>query len=88
MMGIGFPELMIILVIIMIIFGAGKLPEIGSAFGNSIRNFKKSMKEAEEGTEELNEATDETKEVTEGESEEQPQAEEAPVTSTPASEDK
>ena len=46
-MGIGFPELMIILVIIMIIFGAGKLPEIGSAFGNSIRNFKKSMKDAE-----------------------------------------
>jgi len=53
MMGIGFPELMIILVIIMIIFGAGKLPEIGSAFGNSIRNFKKSMKEAEEDTEAL-----------------------------------
>ncbi|CAI2718105.1 twin-arginine translocase TatA/TatE family subunit [Nitrospina watsonii] len=51
MMGIGFPELMVILVIIMIIFGAGKLPEIGSAFGNSIRNFKKSMKEAEEGDE-------------------------------------
>lgn len=48
MMGIGFPELMIILVIIMIIFGAGKLPEIGSAFGRSIKNFKQSMKEAEE----------------------------------------
>ena len=48
MMGIGFPELMVILVIIMIIFGAGKLPQIGSAFGNSIRNFKTSMKEAEE----------------------------------------
>ena len=48
MMGIGFPELFIILLIIMIIFGAGKLPEIGSAFGNSIRNFKKSMKEADE----------------------------------------
>jgi len=48
MMGIGFPELMIILVIIMIIFGAGKLPEIGSAFGNSIKNFKSSMKEADE----------------------------------------
>lgn len=48
MMGIGFPELMIILVIIMIIFGAGKLPEIGNAFGKSIKNFKKSMKEAEE----------------------------------------
>ncbi len=48
MMGIGFPELMIILVIIMIIFGAGKLPQIGSAFGQSIKNFKSSMKEAEE----------------------------------------
>ena len=53
-MGIGFPELMIILVIIMIIFGAGKLPEIGSAFGNSIKNFKKSMKDAEE----IQQATD------------------------------
>jgi len=66
MMGIGFPELMIILVIIMIIFGAGKLPEIGSAFGNSIRNFKKSMKDAE--NEELPEGEDgATAAVTEGE---------------------
>lgn len=48
MMGIGFPELMVILVIIMIIFGAGKLPEIGNAFGKSIKNFKQSMKEAEQ----------------------------------------
>ena len=47
MMGIGFPELMVILIIIMIIFGAGKLPEIGSAFGRSIKNFKGSMKDAE-----------------------------------------
>jgi sec-independent protein translocase protein TatA len=53
MMGIGFPELMIILVIIMIIFGAGKLPEIGSAFGNSIKNFKSSMKEADEMKEDM-----------------------------------
>ena len=55
MMGIGFPELMIILVIIMIIFGAGKLPEIGNAFGKSIKNFKQSMKEANE-TDEADEA--------------------------------
>ena len=85
MMGIGFPELMIILVIIMIIFGAGKLPEIGSAFGNSIRNFKKSMKEAEENAEELSESTDaETdtaKEVTEGDSDE-PKTDDNPVAST------
>ena len=41
MFGIGMPELVIILVIIMIIFGAGKLPEIGSGIGKGIRNFKK-----------------------------------------------
>ena len=84
MMGIGFPELMIILVIIMIIFGAGKLPEIGSAFGNSIRNFKKSMKEAEENAEELPETTDEASdagEVTEGDSDE-PKTDENPLATT------
>jgi sec-independent protein translocase protein TatA len=84
MMGIGFPELMIILVIIMIIFGAGKLPEIGSAFGNSIRNFKKSMKEAEENAEELPETAGEasdTAEVTEGDSDE-PKTDENPVAAT------
>ncbi|MBT6717411.1 MAG: twin-arginine translocase TatA/TatE family subunit [Nitrospina sp.] len=68
MMGIGFPELMIILVIIMIIFGAGKLPEIGSAFGNSIRNFKKSMKDAEQENEELPEGSTAETAITEGES--------------------
>ena len=66
MMGIGFPELMIILVIIMIIFGAGKLPEIGSAFGNSIKNFKKSMKEAEEIQEATNQESTETSEGSDG----------------------
>ena len=66
MMGIGFPELMIILVIIMIIFGAGKLPEIGSAFGNSIKNFKKSMKEAEENQEATNLESTETSEGSDG----------------------
>lgn len=61
MMGIGFPELMIILVIIMIIFGAGKLPEIGNAFGKSIKNFKQSMKEANEEDEQVAAADDEAK---------------------------
>ena len=67
-MGIGFPELMVILVIIMIIFGAGKLPEIGSAFGRSIKNFKGSMKEAEaeELETEASSETAESKESTEG----------------------
>ena len=48
MFGIGMPELLIILVIILIVFGAGKLPEIGGAIGKGIRNFKKSVKEQDE----------------------------------------
>jgi len=42
------PELLIILVIILIIFGAGKLPEIGSALGRGIKNFKKATREPDE----------------------------------------
>ena len=45
--GIGMPELIIILVIILIIFGAGKLPEIGSGIGKGIKNFKKATRDAE-----------------------------------------
>ena len=40
-MGIRFPELLVILVIVLVIFGAGKLPAIGDALGKSIRNFKR-----------------------------------------------
>ncbi len=41
MFGFGMPELIIILVIVLVVFGAGRLPEIGAALGKSIRNFKK-----------------------------------------------
>ncbi len=43
--GIGMPELIIILVIILVIFGAGKLPEIGAGLGKGIKNFKKATNE-------------------------------------------
>ncbi len=41
MFGFGMPELIVILVIVLVVFGAGRLPEIGGALGKSIRNFKK-----------------------------------------------
>ena len=48
MFGIGMPELIIILVIILIIFGAGKLPEIGAGVGKAIKNFKSATSGTEE----------------------------------------
>lgn len=48
MFGIGMPELIIILVIVLVIFGAGKLPDIGRGLGRGIKNFKKSVTENEE----------------------------------------
>jgi sec-independent protein translocase protein TatA len=44
----GIPELLLILVIVLIIFGPGKLPQIGEALGRTIRNFRKSSKTEEE----------------------------------------
>ena len=46
-MGLGFSELMIILVIVLIIFGAGKLPELGDGIGRGIKNFRKAVKPEE-----------------------------------------
>ncbi len=47
MFGLGMPELMIILVIVVIIFGASKLPELGAGLGKGIKNFKKATREAD-----------------------------------------
>jgi sec-independent protein translocase protein TatA len=47
-MGIGIPELLIILTIIILIFGANRLPEIGRGIGKGIRNFKDANKESKE----------------------------------------
>jgi sec-independent protein translocase protein TatA len=43
MFGFGVPELLIIGAIVMLVFGVGKLPEIGSSFGKAIGNFKKAV---------------------------------------------
>ena len=48
MFGMGITELIIILFVIMLIFGIGKLPEIGGGIGKAIKNFKKSLKGEDE----------------------------------------
>lgn len=47
MFGLGAPELLLILVIALIVFGPGKLPTIGSALGKSLREFKDAVNSAE-----------------------------------------
>lgn len=44
---LGFTELILILVIVLIIFGAGKLPQLGEGVGKAIKGFKQSIHEAE-----------------------------------------
>jgi sec-independent protein translocase protein TatA len=46
---LGTPELIIILIILVLIFGASKLPQLGSAMGKTIRNFKSEMKDGMAG---------------------------------------
>jgi len=45
---LGLPELLIILVIVILIFGANRLPEIGRGIGRGIRNFKESTKDGQD----------------------------------------
>jgi sec-independent protein translocase protein TatA len=47
MFGLGHWELLVILLIVLIVFGAGKLPEIGAGIGKGIRNFKKGVADFE-----------------------------------------
>jgi len=44
MFGLGFPELVLILVIVILIFGTSRIPELGRGLGEGIRNFRKGMK--------------------------------------------
>ena len=43
MFGLGMPELLVVFVIALVVFGAAKLPQIGSSLGTAIREFKKSI---------------------------------------------
>ncbi|HCU25384.1 MAG TPA: twin-arginine translocase TatA/TatE family subunit [Deltaproteobacteria bacterium] len=48
MFGLGPPELLLLFVVILLVFGVGKLPAIGSNLGKGLRNFKKAVKGEEE----------------------------------------
>jgi len=48
MFGLGMQELLVILVIVIVLFGATRLPEIGKGVGQAIRNFKKGVSEPDE----------------------------------------
>jgi len=47
MLGFGWMELLLILVIVLVVFGAGKLPQLGEGLGKAIKGFKKSVHEPE-----------------------------------------
>jgi sec-independent protein translocase protein TatA len=61
MFGLGTQELIIILILVLFIFGAGKLPQVGGALGKGLRNFKQGIKddETDEKKKELEEKKDE-----------------------------
>ena len=48
MFGLGTTEMVIILVLVLIVFGAGKLPQVGGALGKGLRNFRTGLKADEE----------------------------------------
>jgi len=56
MFGLGATELILILVIVVIFFGAGKLPEVGAGIAKGIRNFKKNLNDEKVGNEDVIEA--------------------------------
>jgi sec-independent protein translocase protein TatA len=57
MYGIGLPELIIVLVLAFLVFGAGKLPEIGRGLGKAIKEFKAAGKELTGGSSTLEDPT-------------------------------
>ena len=59
----GWPEALVILVVVLVIFGAGKLPQIGGALGKSIREFRKAKEGSDEEEGKTKDKTSTPKEI-------------------------
>ncbi len=59
MFGLGFPELAVILVVALVIFGPSKLPELGSGLGQGLRDFRKAFESPEESEDEAKKVEEE-----------------------------
>jgi sec-independent protein translocase protein TatA len=54
---LGLPELLVILVIVILVFGAGKIPQLGKGLGEGIKNFKDAMRQGESGDDKKDDAS-------------------------------
>ena len=59
MFGLGFPELVVILIVALVIFGPSKLPELGSGLGQGLRDFRKAFESPDEAAGESEKPADE-----------------------------